>query len=313
MPDRESLELHARIAWAYYNEDMTQAEIAKRLGMARARVNRILQECRETGLVQVIINSDVTGCAEAEHALERDYGLSKAIVVPTPSREKHLYTAIGKAAGDYLSKRIRNGQSLGLGWGTTLRASGKSLVQRGESDIRIVSLFGGLPSSSTTTPYDVASVFSRRLGASECYYVAAPMYVSSEQVRSTLMSQKMFATIFDLAPEVDIAFIGSGDLTNRSTNLNLGAITEEERKSLRKAGAVGELFGALLDADGQPADHPLNRRRMGADVNDLRRIPLKILAAGGLHKVPIIRAGLAGSFVDVLVTDELTARQLVEN
>jgi len=305
-------ELYARVAWAYYNEELTQADIAKRMGMTRARVNRILQECRETGLVQIIINTDVAGCAGAEHGLERAFGLSKALVIPTPAKEKHLYTAIGRAAGAYLSSRIRDGQELGLGWGTTLRASGRALVQREPGGIRIVSLFGGLPTSSTTTPYDVASVFSRRLMAEECYYIAAPMYVSCEAVRETLMSQQMFANVFERAAKVDLAFVGSGDLTTRSTNFNHGAITDEEWTSLRDAGAVGELFGYFLDGVGEMVDHPLNRRFMGAELAKLKNIPTKIVASGGLHKVPIIRAGLSGGCIDVLVTDELTARALLD-
>lgn len=306
-------ELYARVAWAYYNEELTQADIAKRMGMTRARVNRILQECRETGLVQIIINTDVAGCADVEHGLERAFGLSKALVIPTPAREKHLYTSIGKAAGAYLSGRIRDGQELGLGWGTTLRASGRALVQREAGGIRIVSLFGGLPSSSTTTPYDVASVFSRRLMAEECYYIAAPMYVTCEEVRETLMSQPMFANIFERAAEVDLCLVGAGDLTSRSTNVNLGAISDEEWQSLRKAGAVGEVFGYFLDEEGKAVDHPLNRRFMGAKLDKLKRIPTKIVASGGLHKVPIIRAGLTGGYADVLVTDELTAKALLQD
>lgn len=311
MAEKQS-DLYARVAWAYYNEDLTQADIAARMGMTRARVNRILQECREIGLVQVIINTDVAGCAEAELGLERVFGLSKAVVIPTPAREKHLYTSIGKAAGAYLSGCIRDNQELGLGWGTTLRASGRALVRRDPGGIRIVSLFGGLPSSSTTTPYDVASVFSRRLKAEECYYIAAPMYVSSEEVRETLMSQQMFANIFERAAEVDMALIGSGDLTNRSTNVNLGAITEEEWKSLRESGAVGEVFGYFLNTEGKAVDHPLNRRFMGADLPRLKAIPVKVLAAGGLHKVPILKAALGGGYVDVLVTDEMTANALIQ-
>jgi DNA-binding transcriptional regulator LsrR (DeoR family) len=303
--------LYARVAWAYYNEEMTQAEIADRMGMTRARVNRILQECRDTGLVQIIINSEITGCAGAEHALEKAFGLSKAVVVPSPARERHLYTAIGRAAGTYLSARIRDGQTLGLGWGTTLRASGRSLIQRNPGGIRIVSLFGGLPSSSTTTPYDVASVFSRRLNAEECYYIAAPMYAPSEQMRETLMTQKMFATIFEMGSEVDMALVGAGDLTNRSTNVNLGAITEDERVSLCEAGAVGEVFGVLLDRHGNRVEHTLNRRFMGPAFDRLPDAAVKILAAGGLHKVPVLRAALAGGYVDVLVTDELTAESLL--
>lgn len=304
-------ELNARVAWAYYQEDMTQAEIAERMNLTRARVNRILQACRKSGMVRISIDMDTT-CVREEHAIERRYGISRAMVVPTPGRERAINQAIGKTAGAYLSSILRNGQTLGLGWGTTLRDAWRGLEPTEFEDLTIVSLFGGLPSSSTTTPYDVAAAMARKLAASDCYYIAAPMYVTDETMRETLMSQPMFADIFDRAVHVDAALIGAGDLTNRSTNLRLGAVSRDEWESLRSAGAVGEIFGYFFDAEGNVVDHSLNRRFMGADIAKLKRIPVKIAAVGGLHKLPIIRAALAGGYIDVLIIDEQTAEHLLD-
>lgn len=304
-------QLFARVAWAYYNDEMTQAEIARKMGLTRARVNRILQLCREGGLVQILINSDLSSCVEAETELERRYGLRKAVVVPTPVRESKLHSAIGKAAGWYVSEHLRDGQDLGLGWGRTLRASARGLRQRQPGAVSVISLFGGLPKSGTTNPYDVASVFSRMLSAQDCFYIAAPMYVTSEDVRATLMTQPMFAENFSRAVEVDMALIGAGDLTGQSTNVLLGAVTEGEWRSLLECGAVGEVFGYFLDAHGKLVDHPLNRRFMGADLERLRGIPRKVVAAGGVHKESILRALLEQGLADVLVTDEEAAKRLV--
>ena len=303
----EESQLQTRVAWSYYNEGQTQAAIAQKYGVTRAKVNKILQECRASGLVQIIINSDEASCAEVEGLLEQRFGLMKAIVVPTPAKESHLHAAIGETAGTYVSKHLRDGQGLGIGWGKTLRASLEGVVQRPPSMVSIVSLFGGLPRSETTNPYDVAAVFSRRLNVSKCHYIAAPMYVTSEQVRKILMSQPMFEHIFEKATEVDMALIGAGDLTQLSTNVLLGALTDKEWKSLLDANSVGEVFGYFLDKSGQPIDHPINRRFMGADLSCLKQIPIKIVASGGIQKVSIIKAVLEGGYADILVTDEVTA------
>ncbi len=58
-----------------------------------------------------------------------------------------------------MSKHLLDGQALGLGWGKTLRASLEGGKQRPPCEVSIVSLFGGLPRSETTNPYDVAAVF----------------------------------------------------------------------------------------------------------------------------------------------------------
>lgn len=305
--------LQTRVAWRYYHEGSTQADIAVQLGITRARVNKILQECHDQGVVQIIINAEWASCVEIESELEKKFGLTQAIVVPTPTKEQHIYGAIGKAAGNYISDHLRDGQGLGLGWGKTLRASIGGISQRATEDISLVSLFGGLPHSGATNPYDVAAMFSRRFNVTNTYYIAAPMYVSSEQIRKTLMTQPMFESIFERAADVDIALIGAGDLTARSTNVLLGALTKEEWRSLLDGGAVGEVFGYFLDEHGKPLDHPLNRRIMSADLEQLRRIPLKVIATGGLQKVAIITALLQGNFSDVLITDEVTAEAVLKS
>lgn len=213
-------ELQARIAWAYYKEGQTQAGIAERYGLTRARVNRLLQEARETGLVQISVNSRLASCVELEWRLQESFGLARAMVVPTPARERQLYEAVGE--------RLRDGQSLGLGWGKTLGASVGALSRRPQGDITVVSLFGGLPHSNTTNPYDIASRYARRLGAAHCYYIAAPMYADSPATRATLVGQPMFTRVYERAAEVDMALVGVGDLTARSTNVALGALSHEQ-------------------------------------------------------------------------------------
>ncbi|MGD9125706.1 MAG: sugar-binding domain-containing protein, partial [Desulfarculaceae bacterium] len=207
---------------------------------------------------------------------------------------------------------LRQGQTLGLGWGKTLRAAINYIPQRSQSGISVVSLFGGLPRSVTTNPYDIASAVARRVDASECYYIAAPMFVSSRQVRDTLMSQELFSRVFERAAQVDLALVGAGDLTAKATNVVLGALTPEEWKSLLAAGAVGELFGYFLDAQGNLVDHSLNQRIMGPNWQDMLNIPFIAMAAGGLQKVPILRAVLNQGFIHMLITDELTAREVLD-
>jgi DNA-binding transcriptional regulator LsrR (DeoR family) len=83
-------------------------------------------------------------------------------------------------------------------------------------------------------------------------------------------------------------------------------------EDLRALGAVGDVLGTVVDAEGQPIPHPINERVIGIGIEDLGPIPNVILAAGGPHKVPIVRAILKRGVVNTLVTDETTARALLE-
>jgi len=106
-----------RIAWAYFVEGLTQAEIAERLGLTRLRVNRILQICREAGVIQIRIQSPLASCVALERALIRRYGLRDAVVVPTPRDEDKIRAAIGVALGGYVENAVHDGMLVGIGWG----------------------------------------------------------------------------------------------------------------------------------------------------------------------------------------------------
>jgi lsr operon transcriptional repressor len=77
------------------------------------------------------------------------------------------------------------------------------------------------------------------------------------------------------------------------------------------AGGVGDILGTVIDAQGRPIDHPINERVIGIGLPDLTAVRNVILAAGGAHKVRVIRAILAHGSINTLVTDEATATALL--
>jgi DNA-binding transcriptional regulator LsrR (DeoR family) len=97
-------QLSIRVAWLYYLENLTQAEIGERLGLTRARVNRMLAEARESGLVRISLNSSLAECVALEQALRQKCNLRDAVVVPTPADPDTATAVVGMAAGDYLSR-----------------------------------------------------------------------------------------------------------------------------------------------------------------------------------------------------------------
>ena len=310
--DEDEAQLLSRVAWLYFNEDLTQGEIGERLGVTRLKVNRLLQVGRELGLIRVVINTSFKNCVALEEGLVRRFGLVRAMVAPTPERgASHLYDAIGRPAGEYASRTLRDGQSLGVGWGNTIRSAIHGIVRRNFRDIAVTSLYGGVP-RSPVNPFDSTAMFARQLQAKACNYLAAPMFVSSPEVRGTIASQAMFRTYYEEALRVDMILTAVGDVSSQATNIALGAITDQERQSLVQAGAVGEFFGRFLDAHGDVLDHPVNHCGMSPDFHGLCKVPHIVLVSGGLAKVAILQAVLRRGYAHVFITDEQTAVHLLE-
>ena len=88
-------------------------------------------------------------------------------------------------------------------------------------------------------------------------------------------------------------------------------LDDAERERVIAAGAVADVCGILLDADGAFVDSPLSGRTVGVSLDDLRRVPEVVAVAGGSDKTRAIAAVLRSGFVSTLVTDARTAAALL--
>ncbi len=112
------------------------------------------------------------------------------------------------------------------------------------------------------------------------------------------------------AREVRLALVSCGDLGPNSILACSGTVAEHQ-EALMAAGAVGDLLGTFIDAQGRPVGHELNRRVVALALKDLACVPASILASGGLNKAPVIGAILTAGYVRRLVTDETVAQSLL--
>lgn len=309
--DERENQLISRVAWLYFHEELTQADIGERLGLTRLKVNRLLQAGREAGLIRVVINTAFRDCVALEGGLVKEFGLTRAIVVPTPERGgQHYYETIGRPAGEYASLQLQDGQRLAVGWGRTIRAAINGMVIRAVRGVSVTSLYGGVP-RSPVNPFDSTAMFARKLSAEVCNHLPAPMFVSTPQVRETIAAQPFFRTFYQEALDVDMILTAVGDMTAQATNIALGAITQDQRRDLAKAGAVGEFFGRFLSESGEVLDHEVNHCCMSPDFAGLCKVPHIILVSGGQAKIPILRSVLRRGYVHVFVTDAGTAGSLL--
>ena len=304
--------LAARIAWYHFQEGLTQSAIADKIGLSRARVNQIIGELRASGAVQLRINTPHGACIELEAALREQFALREAIVVPAPAAETDVRRVTGMAAGQFLSDAIRDGDVVGVGWGGTIDAAASAMARKNGRRNTVVSFCGGFPKSTPVNPYDVAARFARILHG-PCYYVTAPMFADSRSMRDALIDSHSVRAAMDQVRCVNIGLVSTVDLSPESRSLEYGLISEELRQSLLEAGAVGDICGHYMTADGSPVDHEINDLIVAPPIDDLLAVPHLVLASGGDAKVPIIRAALRRGFAHTLIVDEDAANALVRS
>jgi DNA-binding transcriptional regulator LsrR (DeoR family) len=304
-------QLNIRIAWYYYVNSMTQQQIADRLGITRVRVNKALATCRETGVVQIRINSPLASCVALEERLQERFGLERVTVAPSPDDPSSIFRVLGVAVAPSIEASLSDGCIVAVGWGRTLRQAVRELQGRSLPNTTVVSLLGGLHYGSANNTVEIASSLAGLLQGSY-YYLAAPLFAPSEHYRDMILAEASVQAVLGKAREADVALLTVGDLSERSLMLELGLVNAEDARSLRAAGAVGDLLGRWLDRDGIEVNHPLNRRAISLDPDDLRKIKKVVLVSGGPYKAEIIRAVLLRNVVHELVIDESAALELLE-
>lgn len=303
-------DLGVRAAWLYYVEGLTQAEIARVLKLSRAKVIRLLAAARESGVVRIRIDARGSGQLALERRLMREFGLAEAIVAPAPASQAAVAAVVGQAAGAYLADQARDGMSIGIGWGSTLHASLKAIGERPLERLSVISLLGGMTHSRTINPSAVARRLADAFGA-ECYQLTAPLFVAGETTRNALWKEPGLHELRERARRVDLAIVSVGDVREDATLFREGLLPRSTVRSLAAAGAVGDVLCHFVDANGRVVDHPVNQRVVAVGLDDLRRVPRIVLAAGGRRKAQAIRAALLATGSRVLITDESGARAML--
>jgi lsr operon transcriptional repressor len=177
-------------------------------------------------------------------------------------------------------------------------------------DVEVISVMGGLTRGSDLNSFEITTRLADLIAAQHSYFTA-PLYAGSRDSRDTILQLDVFRAVLEKLRSVDAMAMAAGDLSPQSLLMRDGLPSDVRMEDLAAMGGVGDILGTVIDAEGDPIPHPINERIIGMGFDDLARIPNVILAAGGPHKVTVVRAILRRGVVKTLVTDEATARALL--
>jgi DNA-binding transcriptional regulator LsrR (DeoR family) len=306
-----SRRLRLRAAWMYYVEEMTQNEIAQKLGVGRVTVVRLLAAARERNEVRISIGDRLAECVAAERALESRFGIDEAIVVPLSARGADATAPIAAATGAYVSSLVRADMRIGVGWGRTLVSALAYIDERSVDRLSVVSLLGGIIKARKFNPAEFAWRLASLFQA-DCYLMTAPLLVDSAATRQTLIERCGLADIFELAKSLDAVLLGAAGTGADQTSHQSKFISNADRASVVRAGAVGDMLFNFFDANGKLVDHPINERVMSVPLDIIKKVPVRVLAAGGASKVHALAGALKLMKPTVLITDEYTAKDVLK-
>ncbi len=307
---REALMVQA--AKGYYELDRTMADIAKTLGLTRWQVARLLRDAREQGVVRIEIVPRAQRKPDLEAELQRAYGLREAIVVPHLRQDDGLVDMAGQAAGQFLAGLMPRPSLVGVSWGRTMAAVAYWLPQRWNDGVEVVLLNGAMNIHATEArTNNIAELFASA-GNGRATLLPVPAMVGRAETRIVLEQDPVIESALRLGRQATVVCFGLGGMTPDSVLVRSGALSEADIVRLSGRGAVGDILGRFIDAGGRIVDEALDARTVGLEPAALRDKEIAMGVAVGHRKHRVVLAALRTGLINVLVTDEQTARVAME-
>lgn len=303
----------------YYGADMKQSEIAKKLGIDRTTVSKYLKRAKELGIVKIFIAQDSYEQLEAQ--LEKRFGIKEVYIVPGSANPGEVYANLGKAGLMLLQRLLKNKMVIGFNWGRSMGAIANqaSLENFPAVDADFVPLVGGaekvvgqsehlnIELHANTICYKIANAFQAR-----SHYLYAPAITNTPETKQAIVQDNNFQSIQEFWNDMDIAFVGIGSPTRASNVIWTDGMKSEYITSRFGNSIIGELCTRFYDKNGNEVPTEVVDRTIAIPFERLRKIKYVVGVAAFAEKVPAIYSALKGKLINVLVTDEPTAKQLLE-
>lgn len=296
--------LMIKVTWYYYLDNMTQQQISDHLGISRMRVVKLLDKARTNGIIQFKIREDSMNKMKLEKNLADSYGLIDTFITPTPPSGVSINENIAKAAAIYISDRLDNNTFINMGYGDTPSRILNNLATIAEYPISVISLTGGV---SYYLPNNMSTIFNAKL-----HLIPSPLLVSSKEVVDAIRNEGSVNEIMRMVELSSMSVVGIGSIGENSTIIKSGILSKNDYLRLSMKGAVGDVLCHFIDKDGNLVQTEIEDRLMATPLTTLRNLNNVIGVAAGDHKIEAIKAVLKGGYLDILITDEATALQLLD-
>ncbi len=313
MNSSKKIDSLVNIARLYYEHNYTQQMIAEKTGFSRPYVSKLINEARESGIVEIKINDPNMSESQIERELREKFGLKTVIVAPVSDRPgENMLNKLSNALSRYLNTIVEDNDIIGVSWGTTLYLCSSNLkVFEEVKNIRIVQMCGAI---SMTDKDIYASEIPKKFADAfkgTPYLLPLPAVVDDIKVKNAIIKDKNIREILEMGKKANIALLSVGIFDYNRTLSRAGYVSDEKVDELLRKGAVGDMCSRIININGEICDQELNNRTIGIELEDLKEKKYSIVVAGGINKTRCIYAALNGGYANVLITDEDVARQLI--
>jgi DNA-binding transcriptional regulator LsrR (DeoR family) len=300
----------------YYSENLTQQEVAQKMGVSRQIVNKYLSEARERRIIEFKINNPVEINKKLERRLKEKYKLKAIAIAPGTYHNDEVlrYMIAQRAVALIKSLLTKEYRKVALSWGRTIYAMINEFPDKEIfSGCEILPLFGA---TDNTAPYftinELVRVFAEKIHGTP-RFIYLPVSPADREDYLHYTKIQVYRNAMNYWKNIDMAIIGIGDMTRYGSNRSLYPGEDMIWKELEGRHIVGDVCAKYFDEKGHFFSCEHGDMLLSIPLADLRKVKLVLAIAGGSSKVKSIKGALLTNIIDVLITDEQTAAFLAGN
>ncbi|MGP9539381.1 sugar-binding transcriptional regulator [Brachybacterium sp. AOP43-C2-M15] len=293
--------LKVTLATEHHLDGASKVELARRHGLSRFQVARLLDEARDEGIVRIEI-VDPAAAGRELAPLARQLGISSVTVTASRPGES-MRAAIARQVAGLLHAHLPESGRLGVAWSRTLMHLPEALGTLPSTDI--VQLVGPLSTAgySTAQSSGLVHALGRRSGG-QVWALPTPLLVDSPQVAASLRSMEEVRTALDAADSLDLAAVSVGAWSAGASTL-WARLRPDEQQRAQDAGVVAEICGILLTGSGAVWHSAMEDRVIGVRPDQLRRARVIAAAPAVGRPEAVIAAARSGLVDDIVLAPEL--------
>ncbi len=326
-----------KISYMYYEDGDSQETIAEKEFCSRQTVSKALQKAKDRGIVRISIVPDMrTGyLRNLSREVRTELELDDVVLVPGRSFKameeqeiaEEVVVEITSAAADYLDQLLTNTDVLGVSGGTTFMRNVVRYLKPSKllPHLQVVATIGFVEAHTSygdanLVAYDIAEAYGGR-HTWYCMPAFFPSFPGANEFLTKMMrSDPIIKQAVELYDKVNVVMMGIWPPHKNNEVIIRGILSREQIQAVESMRPAVDINHWVFDAEGRcintmlnPQPYYLSGLAIPSLKEKIRKEGTKVIlvAGGGPAYVPALRATLKAGLANILITDHITAQQLL--
>lgn len=299
-----------------YEMNYSQTEISKMLSISRVTLKKLLDEAKEEGMIkfEIFDTRNIKPIVELEDRVKETFHLKDVKIVDCSQDRLDMLTyKLAQEAGKYLEFLLSSNMKLGVTWGYTLNLLFEMISEDASiHGLDVYTLVGGSGSNCNFQPNVLVQKISDKFKGTKGHIINGPFRCRTQDLCTAIKQEPQISAILENIPSLDMILVGIGDTPSMDESFKkYYGFGDEITQELIEKNAVGDICANFYDMHGNPCRTSLDGKVVSVDIQVLAKHKNVIGVGGGTKKARAILGALNGKYLDVLITDMQTAKDVL--